>query len=128
MENTSKVSLRQLIKNSFLSIFKLCKDTLNLAAAEAELAKKSLIQIACLSLLMAMLLVVTWIGLVSMAVVALVSFDLSWIMAFFIVTMLHVVLVIISLILMLSNIKNLSFPATHRQLRRLKNNLLHIFP
>ena len=121
MENENSSSLTGLIKNLASTFFKLVSDMTRLAKMEAELAGKSLVNIIILTFLLGSLLTSTWLCISALIAFALVSLQLGWLVSLAIVTLLNILLMVAIVVVIVSKKKNLSFPATRRQLQRTKS-------
>ena len=91
-------------------------DLTQLASLEAKLAGKSFIRILVLIYIMGFFLLSTWLGLLVILFVWLISLQVSWLMAAFVVTLLNFTTLIIILFTILKMKQNLFFPATRRQI------------
>ncbi len=100
----------------------LASDVSELAWLEAQLAKKSLIKIAILACLFAILFTVTWLGIAALITVYLNSLDYTWLQAIAIVVTIHGALLLVVGLLISRAKSNLAFKATRRQLNRLRQH------
>lgn len=96
-------------------------DIIHLAELEIRLALRTLIGILILSLVLLILLSSTWLCFLFLTFIYLISQHFSWLLSAFIITMLNVVLITLIVFSILRMKKNLSFPATRRQLKSIEN-------
>jgi len=99
------------------TLFSLIGKVVTLAGYEAKLAGRSLIVIIILSLLAGVLFATTWLGILAMLFMYLVSLQLSWQISLFILIIVNLCCLAIILCVMNKIKKNLLFPETREQLR-----------
>ena len=116
-------------KNNFLSkclidvaififtLFKLIPNLISLVELEAHAAKKSLISLLILYLIAGSLLTSTWLCILAMSFIYLISLNLSWLLSIFIIVAINVMLFILVAIMIMKSKKNLSFSRTRQLLR-----------
>lgn len=117
MTEYNNQSLTDTIKSLTQAFFKTVKDTASLAGAEAKLAGKSLINIALLLIVLRALAFLTWISICAVLALYLLSLGYTWLTALAAVTLLNVIAIAVVVVGLLRLKRNLSFPATRRQLQ-----------
>lgn len=101
--------------------YRVAHNAILLVEKEAKEAKKSLVLLIVLFLLLSIVGVTTWICLLGMVFIYLVSIKLSWLLSVFLLFLLNLLLMVI-LALIILNIKNGSFfPESRRLLFHIKN-------
>lgn len=89
---------------------------LRLAGLEMQLAKKSLVSIICLSILLMLIVVCTWFGLNVLCIVCLMSWGLTLVLSLLIMIVANLLLAILFCILLLRNCRDMAFSATRKQI------------
>ena len=116
MEDHSNLNLFQVFNNWARTFFKLLSGFKSLVTLEARLAKKSLVTIIILLVLMACLLAATWISLLALIVAALLSIHFSLLSSLALIVLLNIFLILVMGIAVLKLKNNLFFPVTRKQL------------
>lgn len=116
MKKQEDLSFTQSVVGLIKTFFSLVTDIFDLAATEIRLAKKNLIRVVWLFIVVVFLLISVWIFLLAALAAWLVSLHLSWELALLAVAGLVAVALIIVLIMFLRAGYSLTFPATRRQL------------
>lgn len=115
MKKKTALRLAVLLGRWVQSYFEHVKNLMQLASLETQLALKSVLRILMLSVVFAMLVVTTWIGLLAALFVFLLSLHLSWLLTFLIVGLLNISMLVGVGLLILRVKKDMSFTATRRQ-------------
>lgn len=119
MDEEKSVSMIEVIKNLFLSSFKLVNDTIQLVHLECQLASKSLKVLLLLAVIQIVLLSTTWLSLNAVLVCGIHHvFQLHWIIAFAMDAGINMLLLLIVTLRMMRVSRNMTFPATRRLLTR----------
>lgn len=116
MKNKKKPSLLMIITNLVGAYVKRLTDLTQLASLEAKLAVKSLIKIIILVYFLGFVFISTWLCLLLVLFLYLVSLQFSWISAAFIITSLNCIIFFIIIFSIFKLKKNIFFPATRRQI------------
>lgn len=91
----------------------------NLAVLETKLAIKSFVQIIVISHLARIFLMTTWLGICGVIFLLLVSYQFGELYSLLAIVLLNFILLILTSMHMLELKKNLSLPATFKQLQSL---------
>lgn len=116
MEDQKNLSIIGAVRNLFQTSFKLVSDTFSLAKAEAHLASQSFVQIIILAFVLGTLFTTTWLVLLALLTVFLLSLNLSWLAALGIVLLCNLFIITCIVLVILKLRQNLSFKATRRHL------------
>lgn len=100
-------------------IYSLISHLFSLISSEAHLAKRSLTTIFILSFLVGSIITSTWLCLLAILFLYLISLPLSWIFALFLILILNIVIIMIIGLILLKAKENLFFPETCRLLRHM---------
>lgn len=121
MATKKRSGITRFIRNIFFlvpSLFSLITNMIRLIGYEAQLAGRSLIIIVVLCIFLATLLTSTWLCLLSMLFVYLISY-LNLIVSLGIIFLLNLFLMLVVGIILARTKKNLLFPETRRQFSHL---------
>lgn len=118
-KNKKRFTLLLIIKNLAQLYLNKISNLAQLASLEAQLARKTLATLVFLTLILAFLFISTWMSLLLLLFIYLISLHYSLLFASFIIVLLNLLLFIIISLYMSRIKKNLFFPATRRQLSRL---------
>lgn len=122
MEDENNYSLIDTLKKFAQTFFTTIADVASLAGTEALLAGKSLINIFQLIVIMKILAIITWgclCGALAIYIAALVH---NWSIALLALAALNFIALMSAYLMQLHLKKNLSFPATRRQLQNSKDH------
>jgi uncharacterized membrane protein YqjE len=89
---------------------------LRLAGLEMQLAKKSLISMVCLCILLLFVAACSWFWLNVLGIVCLMSWNLTLALALLIIIFVNLLLAIVFYILLLKNRRDIAFTATRKQI------------
>jgi hypothetical protein len=120
MAKTKSNFLSKYVMDKAIFIFTLFKSIPNLIALieiEANAARKSFVLILILYLIAGVLLTSTWLSILAMYFIYLVSLPLSSMASIFIIIAINIFLLGLIIAMILKSKKNLSFPKTRRLLR-----------
>lgn len=116
-------TLLEIVINLIQNFFKTVKSIGHLASAETQLAKKTLLNIITLWVILRIFLLTTWLSFCGVIALYLTSLGYSLLFALSIICLLNF-LVVLSIVLTILKIKtNLSFPATRRQIQLINTNI-----
>lgn len=118
MEGNSSTDLGTSIMNVAQTIIKMISDLAALAGTEALLAGKSIITILQLVVVIKVLSIITWLALCSAAISELIYLGYTWAFSFLMLALLNFSLLLLVFIMQIRLKRNLTFPATRRQLRQ----------
>ena len=99
------------------TLFKSIPNLISLIEIEANTARKSFVLILILYLIAGVLLTSTWLSILAMFFIYLVSLHLSSMASIFIIIAINILLLAVITVMILKSKKNLSFPKTRRLLR-----------
>lgn len=116
MDDQGNQSLYNIISTIVCVYIKLIREVVELVNLEAVLAKKSLIKIIGLCAVAVVILFSTWFSVLGLLLLFLVQLHFSWLMAISVIVALNVLLLFIVIIAIMQLKKNLTFPATRRQI------------
>jgi hypothetical protein len=102
------------------NVFGFMENLTALVKFEARLAGKSLISLVILALLMAMLFLSTWVCLLALLCIYLISLHWSWIAALSILLLMNFVFLLIIALMLCKKQRMLFFPLTREKCARLK--------
>jgi uncharacterized membrane protein YqjE len=118
----SSLTLKEIITNIIQASIKIITGLMHLARLETHLARKSFIIIIVLIFCLGSLLTSTWLSLLVVLFIWLVSMHWSWLFSALIILFLNVVIFTSFLLSILKIKENLLFHATRRQLHNVMGN------
>lgn len=110
-------SIISIVKNIAQTFLLTITDLANLAGNEALLAGKSFFKIIQLTAVIKILSIITWLNICGAIAFYVVSIGLSWALALLIIAAINFIALLCASLMALKAKKNLTFPATRRQLR-----------
>lgn len=122
MEKKTATSFFMIILNLISAYVKRFADISRLTVLEAKLAGITLIKITILIYIMSLLLFSTWLCILLVLFMYLISLHYSWLFASSLITIVNFVLLILVTFFVLKLKRNLLFEATRRQLAAIKDN------
>lgn len=118
-KNKKRSTLILIIKNLAQMYLNRLGNIAQLASLEAQLARKTLATIVFLFLILAFLLISTWMSLLLLLFIYLISLHYSLLFASSVIVGLNIILLLVIVLYLQKIKKNLFFPATRRQLSNL---------
>lgn len=116
MDEENNFSIVATLQSLAQTFFKALADAASLVGAEALLAGKSLINIVVLIVVMRILAIITWLCLCGSLAVYLAQLTQSWSISLLALALVNFIALFAVYLMQLKLKKNLSFPATRRQL------------